>query len=118
MESRESFSRLASFICDFDEDETLSDQDLHAIQAIEAQFQSSLPNKRPLNPTEDDGVTGVATTSADSSRHIRRRLPKSLLALQHPLAFSLSPCQGLLVFFFLSNPFSHFESTRSYFHFN
>ncbi|KAF7837026.1 Werner Syndrome-like exonuclease [Senna tora] len=46
MENQERFSRLASFICDFDDDEPFSDQDLRAIDAIEAQFQSSLRNKR------------------------------------------------------------------------
>lgn len=96
MEGQQSFSRLASFICDLDQDKHFSDQDLHAIEAIEAQFQSSLPIKRPLNVAEDDAVTAVATTPADS----RRRLPKSLLALQHPLEFSSSPSQGFLFFFF------------------
>ncbi|XP_054805681.1 3'-5' exonuclease-like [Prosopis cineraria] len=93
MESREGLSRLASFSCDL-EDEPLSEQDLHAIQAIEAQFQSSLSSKRPFNSTQDHCVPGVSTPTSDSSRSIRRRLPKSLIALQHPLSFSLSPCQG------------------------
>ncbi|XP_028759733.1 Werner Syndrome-like exonuclease [Neltuma alba] len=93
MESRESLSRFASFTCDL-EDEPLSEQDLHAIQAIEAQFQSSPPSKRPLDPSQDHCVPGTSTPACDSSRRIRRRLPKSLVALQHPLPFSLSPCQG------------------------
>ncbi|KAK4266615.1 hypothetical protein QN277_027507 [Acacia crassicarpa] len=93
MESRESPSRPPSFTFDWD-DEPLSEQDLRAIEAIEDQFQSSLPTKRPLSATQDHCVTALSSPATDSSRRIRRRLPKSIVALQHPLPFSLSPCQG------------------------
>ncbi|KAG4923054.1 hypothetical protein JHK82_048954 [Glycine max] len=62
------FTRLASFVCDC---EPLTEDDLEAIDA-------SLSNnkKRPFN---------------DHTHTPRRRLPKSLIALQHPNASSFSP---------------------------
>ncbi|KAI4344949.1 hypothetical protein L6164_012124 [Bauhinia variegata] len=99
--SPDSFTRLASFICDSDEDEPFSEQDLQLIEAIETQFQSSasasgsassLPKKRPFDPTHDHDHS--AATLDESTPQSKRRLPESLIALQHPNAFSLSPCQG------------------------
>lgn len=56
------------------DDEPFTEEDLEAIEAV---FQSVSKKPRP----EQDLVNG-------------RRLPNSILALQHPDSFSLSPCQG------------------------
>ncbi|PRQ38410.1 putative DNA helicase [Rosa chinensis] len=66
-------------------DEPFTEEDLQAIEAaFEAAATSSLSKKRRSNP--DDEVT-------DQSQSARRRLPSSVLALQHPNAFALSPCR-------------------------
>ncbi|XP_061369169.1 3'-5' exonuclease-like [Gastrolobium bilobum] len=76
----EGFTRLASFVCDCGE--PFSEEQL---EAIEATFQSSLPKLKPNNNNNNNKRPFNA-----------RRLPRSLLALQHPnaKAFSFSSSQG------------------------
>ncbi|XP_057757696.1 3'-5' exonuclease [Arachis stenosperma] len=84
---------LSSFVCDWEQDEPFSEEDLRAIEAIESRFYN---NKRPFSNSsaaKDDGDDASPDNSARRS-HRRRRLPRSLVALQHPNALSLSPCQG------------------------
>ncbi|KAK7311448.1 hypothetical protein RJT34_09595 [Clitoria ternatea] len=69
------FTRLASFVCDC---ESFSEED---IEAIEASISNS-NNKRRFN--------------CHSPPRLRRRLPTSLLALQHPNASSFSPSPDYL----------------------
>lgn len=72
-------------------EEPFTEEDLQAIDAAFEAATSSLPKKRRSNPDDDD------TVQQDHSKTARRRLPNSVLALQHPNAFALSPCrQGLL----------------------
>ncbi|CAK7328403.1 unnamed protein product [Dovyalis caffra] len=84
-----------------DWDQPLTDQELEAIDAIEASFQSSTP---PPRPSSSSSSTATAPSSSIfKKRHsspqndqelprTRRQLPSSLFALSKP--FSLSPCQG------------------------
>ncbi|KAJ6371601.1 hypothetical protein OIU77_002003 [Salix suchowensis] len=83
-----------------DWDQPLTDQELEAIDAIEASFQSSTPSSSSSSSTT---VTASPSSSIMKKRHsspqkdqeppkIRRRLPDSIFSLSKP--FSLSPCQG------------------------
>ncbi|MED6158962.1 hypothetical protein PIB30_037934 [Stylosanthes scabra] len=86
--------QFSSFVCDWEQDEPFSEEDLRAIEAIESRFLNN--KKRPFSDSsaaKDDGDDATSDNSARRS-HRRRRLPKSLVALQHPNASSLSPCQG------------------------
>ncbi|KAL4380285.1 hypothetical protein AHAS_Ahas04G0018200 [Arachis hypogaea] len=103
---------LSSFVCDWEQDEPFSEEDLRAIEAIESRFYN---NKRPFSDSsaaKDDGDDASPDNSARRS-HRRRRLPRSLVALQHPNALSLSPCQGPIMFLLESHysflPFSELE---------
>ncbi|CAL2227643.1 unnamed protein product [Prunus armeniaca] len=70
------------------DDEPFTEEDLQAIEAaFEAATSFSLPKKRRSSPDDDD------KTQQHHSKIARRRLPSSVLALQHPNAFSLSPCR-------------------------
>ncbi|XP_050372226.1 3'-5' exonuclease-like isoform X2 [Argentina anserina] len=71
------------------DDEPFTEEDLQAIEAaFEAATAASLSKKRRANP-DDDKVT-------DQLPIARGRFPSSVLALQHPNAFALSPCsQGV-----------------------
>lgn len=80
------FTRLASFVC---ECEPLSEEDL---QAIEATFESSLPNHKTNNNNNNNNKRPL---SSHSPPRRRRRLPASVIALQHPSHLSSSPSQGL-----------------------
>jgi hypothetical protein len=85
-----------------DWDQPLTDQELEAIDAIEASFQSSTPS----SSSSSSSSTPAATTPSSSiinKRHsspqkdqeppkTRRQLPNSIFSLSKP--FSLSPCQG------------------------
>ncbi|XP_050372223.1 3'-5' exonuclease-like isoform X1 [Argentina anserina] len=67
------------------DDEPFTEEDLQAIEAaFEAATAASLSKKRRANP-DDDKVT-------DQLPIARGRFPSSVLALQHPNAFALSPC--------------------------
>ncbi|BBG93403.1 Werner syndrome-like exonuclease, partial [Prunus dulcis] len=71
------------------DDEPFTEEDLQAIEAaFEAATSSSLPKKRRSSP--DDDSDGDDKTQQHHCRIARRRLPSSVLALQHPNAFSLS----------------------------
>ncbi|KAJ7957251.1 Werner Syndrome-like exonuclease [Quillaja saponaria] len=92
LQDKDSSSELATSISYWDEEEPFTEEQLQAIEAIEAAFQSSASSftkKCPLSPTKDDIATADAFHSESG-----RRLPKSLIALQHPNAFSLSRCQA------------------------
>ncbi|XP_021834571.1 Werner Syndrome-like exonuclease [Prunus avium] len=74
------------------DDEPFTEEDLQAIEAaFEAATSSSLPKKRRSSP--DDDSDGDDKTQQHHSKIARRRLPSSVLALQHPNAFFLSPCR-------------------------
>ncbi|ONI28848.1 hypothetical protein PRUPE_1G164900 [Prunus persica] len=74
------------------DDEPFTEEDLQAIEAaFEAATSSSLPKKRRPSPYDDSD--GDDKTQQHHCRIARRRLPSSVLALQHPNAFSLSPCR-------------------------
>nr|XP_011462822.1 PREDICTED: Werner Syndrome-like exonuclease isoform X1 [Fragaria vesca subsp. vesca] len=73
----------ATALSDPEWDEPFTEEDL---RAIEAAFEAAATSKkRRANPV-DEVVT-------DQSHSARRRLPSSILALQHPNAFALSPCR-------------------------
>ncbi|KAB5516194.1 hypothetical protein DKX38_026842 [Salix brachista] len=83
-----------------DWDQPLTDQELEAIDAIEASFQSSTPSSSSSSSTT---VTASPSSSIIKKRHsspqkdqeppkTRRQLPDSIFSLSKP--FSLSPCQG------------------------
>ncbi|KAK7331450.1 hypothetical protein VNO77_25675 [Canavalia gladiata] len=72
VEEEGGFTRLASFVCDY---EPFSEEDIVAIEAV----LSDSNKKRPFN---------------SHSPPRRRRLPTSLVALQHPNTSSFSPSQG------------------------
>ncbi|TXG72645.1 hypothetical protein EZV62_001224 [Acer yangbiense] len=66
-------------------DRSFTEQELQIIEAIEAQYQHPLSNKRPSNSNPHD----------DNSRpKTRRQLPTSLFASPPLRPFSLSPCQA------------------------
>ncbi|KAM2087431.1 hypothetical protein EV1_031320 [Malus domestica] len=73
------------------DDDPFTEEDLQAIEAAFEAATSSLPKKRSSSP-EDDGPDHK-TQQRRQSQSARRRLPNSVLALQHPNAFLLSPCR-------------------------
>lgn len=73
------------------DDDPFTEEDLQAIEAAFEAATSSLPKKRSSSP-EDDGADHK-TLQRRQSESARRRLPNSVLALQHPNAFPLSPCR-------------------------
>ncbi|KAG5226729.1 Werner Syndrome exonuclease [Salix suchowensis] len=81
-----------------DWDQPLTDQELEAIDAIEASFQSSTPSSSSSSSTT---VTASPSSSIIKKRHsspqkdqeppkIRRQLPDSIFSLSKPFLFSLS----------------------------
>ncbi|KAL3567727.1 hypothetical protein D5086_030378 [Populus alba] len=85
-----------------DWDQPLTDQELEAIDAIEASFQSSTPSSSSSSTSSTPAAT-TPSSSVIKKRHsspqkdqeppkTRRQLPNSIFSLSKP--FSLSPCQG------------------------
>lgn len=83
---------VSSSASEWVDDDDFTEEDLETIEAI---FQSY--SKKPRR--EQDLVNG-------------RRLPNSILALQHPDSFSLSPCQGFSFSLFLCRLLFGFRERR------
>lgn len=93
MTTKANESKRTTTLSESEWEEPFTEEDLQAIDAAFEAATSSLPKKRRSNPDDDD----YNTVQQDHSKTARRRLPSSVLALQHPNAFALSPCRrGLL----------------------
>ncbi|KAF9663494.1 hypothetical protein SADUNF_Sadunf17G0056300 [Salix dunnii] len=81
-----------------DWDQPLTDQELEAIDAIEASFQSSTPSSSSSTSTAATPSSIIIKKRHSSPQKdqeppkTRRQLPNSIFSLSKP--FSLSPCQG------------------------
>ncbi|MED6200742.1 hypothetical protein PIB30_088258 [Stylosanthes scabra] len=83
--------QFSSFACDWEQDEPFYEEDLRAIEATESRFYNN--TKRPFSDSSAAKGDGGDVTSDNSVRRSNRRrcLRRSLVALKHPNASSLSP---------------------------